>query len=275
MYRPTRSAYLSGAAIALGLQALWTSAAFAHGVTIEASASCVEGVAFIDYSSTSWSPNPGEGEHSNIVISFNSVAVGSGAYVFATGNTFEGSAPAPSGPSAIVTATAVGPWGNGVAGGQSASTTVQLPSDCPVDLSTGRFTGGGHQIRVGEARVTRGFTIHCDLLLSNNLEVNWGGDKFHMAEHLETIICSDDPLIIQAPPPAPLDTLIGVGTGSYNGVDGYTIEFTLVDYGEPGRSDRAAFLIYEEANPANVVLNVPLQLLTGGNLQAHYDQPHK
>ena len=58
-------------------------------------------------------------------------------------------------------------------------------------------------------------------------------------------------------------------------VDGYTIEFTLVDYGEPGSSDRAALRIFKTANPAEVVLNVPLQLLTTGNLQAHYDQPHK
>ena len=130
-------------------------------------------------------------------------------------------------------------------------------------------------MRVGDARVTRGLTIHCDLLLSNNLEVNWGGNQFHMTEHLTTVACTDDPAIIQAPPPAPLDTLIGVGTGRYNGDDGYTIEFTLVDYGEPGRSDQAALRIYETANPANVVLDVPLQLLAGGNLQAHYDQPHK
>ncbi len=265
----------TGAVFALGVSVFWANSAFGHSPTIEASASCVEGVANIDYTSTSWSPDPGDGEHSNIVISFNGSAVGSGAYEFETGNTFDGSAPAPSGSSATVTATAVGPWGNGAVGGQSASTTVELPAECPSALANGRFTGGGHQIRVGEARVTRGFTIHCDLLLSNNLEVNWGGDKFHMTEHLETVICSDDPLIIQAPPPAPLDTLIGIGTGRYNGTDGYTIEFTLVDYGEPGSSDRAALRIYETATPANVVLNVPLQVLTGGNLQAHYDQPHK
>jgi hypothetical protein len=143
------------------------------------------------------------------------------------------------------------------------------------EFINGRFTGGGHQIRVGDVRVTRGLTIHCDLLLSNNLEVNWGGNQFHMTEHLTTVECSDDPLINQAPPPAPLDTLIGVGTGRYNGTDGYTIEFTLVDYGEPGSSDRAALLIYRTTNPTDVVLNVPLQLMSGGNLQAHYDQPHK
>lgn len=51
---------------------------------------------------------------------------------------------------------------------------------------------------------------------------------------------------------------------------------SLVDYGEPGRNaDQAALLIYETANPANVVLDVPQQIITGGNLQAHYDQPHK
>jgi hypothetical protein len=143
------------------------------------------------------------------------------------------------------------------------------------EIGTGRFTGGGNQVRVGEARVTRGLTIHCDLLLSNNLEVNWGGNKFHMTEHLTTVECSDDPSIIQFPPAAPLDTLIGVGTGRYNGTNGYTIEFTLQDFGEPGVDDRMVIRIYRTASPADVVLNVPLQKLTGGNLQAHFDQPHK
>jgi hypothetical protein len=140
----------------------------------------------------------------------------------------------------------------------------------------GRFTGGGHQLRAGEARVTRGLTVHCDLLLSNNLEVNWNGNSFHMTEHLLTVECSDDPLIIQDPPAAPLDTLIGVGIGDYNNQAGFTIEFTLVDAGEPGRDvDKAALLIFETGNPGNVILDVPLQLLTGGNLNAHFDQPHK
>lgn len=148
--------------------------------------------------------------------------------------------------------------------------------ETPPDVEgTGRFTGGGHQIRIDDVRVTRGLTIHCDLVLSNNLEVNWNGNSFHMTEHLTTVECTDHPDIIQAPPPAPLDTLIGVGTGRYNGVDGFTIEFTLVDAGEPGTEDQASLLIYETADPANVVLDVPLQVLTGGNLQAHYDQPHK
>ncbi|HEX7778623.1 MAG TPA: hypothetical protein VF424_05265, partial [Vicinamibacterales bacterium] len=141
----------------------------------------------------------------------------------------------------------------------------------------GRFTGGGNQIKLDDnVRVSRGLTIHCDLLLSNNLEVNWGqGNNFHMTEHLTTVSCTDDPDIIQAPPPAPLDTLIGTGTGKFNGVDGYTVQFTLQDFGEPGTADKMAIRIFETANPSNVVLNIPLNLLANGNLQAHFDQPHK
>jgi hypothetical protein len=204
----------------------------------------------------------------------NAVLVDKGAYVY-PGNSFSGTVPAPSGETASVVAYANGTWADGFAGGQSASTTVALPQDCPTELGTGRFTGGGFQVRVGAARVNRGLTIHCDLLLSNNLEVNWGGNQFHMTEHLTTVECSDDPAIIQAPPAAPLDTLVGVGTGRYNGTAGYTIEFTLVDYGEPGSSDQAAIKIYQTSNPSNVVLDIPQQVLSGGNLQAHYDQPHK
>jgi hypothetical protein len=96
-----------------------------------------------------------------------------------------------------------------------------------------------------------------------------------MEEHLVTIACIDSPNIDQTPPVAPLDTLIGTGIGKYNNADGYSIQFTLVDAGEPGTEDQMAIRIFETANPANVVLNVPLQFLTGGNLQAHADQPHK
>src|SRR5262245_9120912 len=95
-----------------------------------------------------------------------------------------------------------------------------------------------------------------------------------MEEHITTVACTDDPNIIQAPPNAPLDTLIGVGIGNYDNTDGFTIQFTLVDAGEPGTLDKIALKIFETANPANIVLNVPLQLVSGGNLQAHFDQPH-
>ena len=126
---------------------------------------------------------------------------------------------------------------------------------------------------MGVAKVTHGLTIHCDLKLSNNLELNWGvGQNFHLTEHL-TASCSDAVDIDQKPPVAPLDTLVGTGRGKYNDVAGYNISFTLVDAGEPGRYDKMGFVI-TNATTGAVVLNVPVSFIIGGNLQAHYDQPH-
>ena len=274
----TLGSHLSKMAVAaVALQFLVAGTALAHHPEITASAVCDdEGILVINYTSTSWltTGEPGSG-NSRIDILINNIKVGQGAYASPTFS-FSGTVvPAPVGSSATVTALAVDPWDNDYPGGQSTAVTVVYPTELCVQPAYGRFTGGGHQIRLDQVRVTRGLTIHCDLLLSNNLEINWQGNQFHMTEHLSTTRCLDDPLIVQAPPVAPLDTLIGVGTGRYNGMDGYTIEFTLVDAGEPRSSDQAAFRVFETANPSNVVLNVPLQVLTGGNLQAHYDQPHK
>ena len=258
---------------ALAFQLAVVPSASAHGVTVTATASCdPTGSTVISYTATSWFAGFG-GANPQINILFNGVVVDTGAFS-SPAFSFSGSKPAPPGQTVIVTALVVGAWDDGAAGGQSQSDGVDVPADC-VQAGTGRFTGGGSQITVGGVKVTRGLTIHCDLLLSNNLEVNWGGNQFHMEEHITTVSCTDDPNIVQAPPAAPLDTLVGIGIGRYNNSDGFTIEFTLVDAGEPGTIDKMAIRIYETANPANVVLNVPLQYLTGGNLQAHYDQPHK
>lgn len=263
---------------AAALQMLLAGTAWAHHPEISAVAICDENSELvIEYTATAWASSvPNKRANSQIDILVNNVKVGQGAFVSPSFQ-FSGSTAAPPGTSAIVTALAVGNWGDGFAGGQSTSVTVTYPTEGCSQPSLGRFTGGGRQIRLSDGlRVTRGLTIHCDLLLSNNLEINWPtGNKFHMLEHLETVACTDDPNIIQQPPPAPLDTLIGKGTGRYNNVAGYSVEFTLVDAGEPGGNDQMAIKIYETANPSNVVLDVPLQLLTNGNLQAHYDQPHK
>ena len=102
-----------------------------------------------------------------------------------------GSIPAPGGATAVVMARADAAWGDGYPGGQSDSVTADLPQECTAP-ATGRFTGGGKQIRLSDGlKITRGLTIHCDLLLSNNLEIHWPtGNKFHMLEHLETVECT-------------------------------------------------------------------------------------
>jgi hypothetical protein len=259
--------------LALVLQLLLAGNALAHHPVVTATASCPQNgsPAVIQYTATSWEFGSGNPQ---IQILFNNVVVATGAFTSANGYSFSGTVPAPAGSQVTVGVVALGTWDSGVAGGQSRAVVVTIPTNCAA-AGTGRFTGGGKQVRVGDASVTRGLTIHCDLLLSNNLEVNWGGNQFHMTTHMTTVACTDDPLIIQSPPAAPLDTLIGIGSGRYNGADGYTIEFTLVDAGEPGALDKMSIRIFETANPANVVLNVPLQFMTTGNLQAHYDQPHK
>jgi hypothetical protein len=272
---------LASGLAAVALPFLFAGTASAHHLDLSAVAVCNDNnEPVIEYTATAWTPfntNNIVNKRTNplITILVNGIPADAGAFV-SPDFQFSGSIPAPGGATAVVMARADAAWGDGYPGGQSDSVTVDLPQECTAP-ATGRFTGGGKQIRLSDGlKITRGLTIHCDLLLSNNLEINWPtGNKFHMLEHLETVACSDDPNIIQQPPPAPLDTLVGVGTGRYNGVGGYTVEFTLVDAGEPGGNDQMGIKIYETANPSNVVLDVPTQLLVGGNLQAHYDQPHK
>jgi hypothetical protein len=151
------------------------------------------------------------------------------------------------------------------------NTPLPPPPPPPPPAQQGRMTGGGFQI-FGGVRITRGFTIHCDLTLSNNLEINWDDNKWHIDKPLTSATCIDDPAYDPTPPAAPFDTFIGQGVGRLNGVDGYLVQFTFIDAGEPGTGDMAAIRI--TAPGGAVVLDVPLSLLDGGNIQAHYDQPH-
>jgi len=263
-------------ALAVAFQFVLVGTASAHSVGLTASATCQNNTAVISYTATSWDLQTIAGSNSQIDIRFNGITVDSKPFTLVSNppNTFSGSQSTQLTGSVTVEAAAIGNWGDNVGPGQTADVTVTIPTDCGTTPGTGRFTGGGKQIDVGGLSITKGLTIHCDLLLSNNLEINWKGHQFHMLVHTSAI-CSDDPNIIQAPPAAPLDTMVGVGTGTYDGDDGFTVQFTLVDAGEPGTSDKAAFKIFETANPSNVVLDLPLTVLTGGNLQAHFDQPHK
>jgi len=130
----------------------------------------------------------------------------------------------------------------------------------------------GSKISLDAIRVTHGFELHCDpSQVPNNLEINWpgannGSNNFHL-DTLTSAKCTDDPNVDQRPPAAPFDTLVGAGTGKFNNVAGATIEFTLVDGGEPGTKDQAAYLIKDKNGVT--VLSVPLTYLTFGNHQAH------
>lgn len=149
-----------------------------------------------------------------------------------------------------------------------ASATTQ-PPPCEEPALSGRFTGGGFQI--ADVKVTRGFTIHCDNLLTNNLEVNWGGgNNFHMAKNTLTQVRCSRP-VDPTPPAAPVARIVASAVGRCNGAPA-TINFVLEDRGEPGREDRAALFI---SGAGSCNLNLPEAFLDGGNIQAHFDQPHK
>ena len=110
----------------------------------------------------------------------------------------------------------------------------------PENAILGRMTGG-RNLRVDGAHVrasSGGFTIHCDITLSNNIQVSWpGGNKWHLDKPIDKAVCIDQDGIDPTPPAAPFDTFIGEGIGKLNGVDGSEIRFTFIDAGEPGRTD--------------------------------------
>jgi uncharacterized protein with FMN-binding domain len=136
----------------------------------------------------------------------------------------------------------------------------------------GRWTGGGTigsgAIIPRGARVTHGFELHNDLDKPNNLEVNWGGNKFHLTELLAAQCFWNNDISSPNPPAAPVNEIIGSGVGRYNGRSGYTIEFDFTDAGEPGVNDHAYIKI--TAPNQSVVLLVE-GYLNKGNHQAHRD----
>jgi len=279
MLRKTTGVFLMVVAV-VGFQALMSGAASAHDVHVVASGVCVENVATINFTANETFfafSNP------SIGIFFNDIngvgnPVATGVFNSANGFTFSGQAPAPPFTTSVaVTAIALAPWTDNFPGGQSSTVTVDISSLNCAPPKTGRFTGGGKDVAIDGLTVTQGLTLHCDLILSNNFEINWkdGGTnhQFHLLEH--TFADCAEIVGNQPPPAAPLDTLRGIGTGRYDGTEGFTVDFTLFDGGEPGTSDTIRIKIFETANPTNVVLDLPTTFLTGGNLQAHFDQPHK
>jgi hypothetical protein len=141
---------------------------------------------------------------------------------------------------------------------------------------TVRFTGGGKQIVEGSGfKITDGFTLHCDILLSNNLNIQFESvGHWHLNKPITNAECSDDPTVSPNPPPAPLDTIEGDGIGELDGVDGYRVHFYLQDSGEGGgKNDKVQFQLFDPGGA--LVFDTGRLVITGGNIQAHLDQPHK
>ncbi|HEY6944076.1 MAG TPA: hypothetical protein VI431_02975 [Candidatus Acidoferrum sp.] len=273
MYKRTAWLFLI-AALVLGFQAGLAGTASAHDFTLTATATCVNGAPLISYTAVSWNPGGNGGSNPEIDILFDGVKVDAQPFALPT-DQFTGQMAAPSATNVVdVEGVAIGNWDDGFLASDTptVTVTVNIPSNC--NPGTGRFTGGGKQVVVGVATVTKGFEVDCDLHQpSNNLEVNWqdasGAHHFHM-ETFDSAVCTlnGNPV----PPKAPVNTIVASGTGRVDGVLGFTVQFTLIDNGEPGTNDKAGFLIFETANPSNVVLAIPVITITTGNIQAHVDQ---
>lgn len=151
----------------------------------------------------------------------------------------------------------------------------------PTELLDGRMTGGGNADIGDRQPLSVSLTIHCDLKLSNNIQINWAGHRWHLEKPIVESMCAyvRDP----APPAAPINVFSGVGIGSLDGVGNSRLEFTFTDRafdavskpGEPnGGNDTFSLKIYMPGSStvALEVVDVPLK---NGNFQAHYDQPHK
>jgi hypothetical protein len=146
----------------------------------------------------------------------------------------------------------------------------------------GRMTGGGKVVgkaytydggvkRSQSVFVTHGFTLGCDIPdRPQRLQVNWGGNRFHM-EQLDATECHDSPQRDEGQPVAGFDLYKGWGKGRYNGVSGAKVEFKFTDNGEPGENDEIRIRIWDKNG--NIVLKVDdtptPTLVLGGNHQAH------
>ena len=273
------------AGAALLFQAAVVQPAFAHHIIVAATPSCTNGAAFINYTITSWDQNPADvgGTNPAINVTFDGTTVDTEPFISTSTppNQFSNTKPWPAATTTVdVSADTTSLWGDGfdpINDNPTNVVTLTFPAGCAPSPGTGRFTGGGKQVNAGTdaagnvVTITKGFEVDCDLHQpSNNLEINWGGNHFHMTAFTAAVCTLVGP---PNPPKAPVNTIMATGTGRYDGVDGYTVVFELQDNGEPGAGvDMAGFVIFETANPANVVLNVPVTFVTTGNIQAHVDQ---
>ena len=149
---------------------------------------------------------------------------------------------------------------------------MALREDEPPGLA-GRITGGGSNFTVGDIRITKGLQLHCDLREPNNFQINWPGHSFHL-EELTAANCIEHPEIIQQPPKSsPFDTFQAEGTGRLKtgGTTDFdaTVDFILVDAGEPGVDDTLELVV--KNGDGDVVLDLPVSFLDKGNFQTHKD----
>ena len=152
-----RTMFLSVAGpLALACTLLVASPAWAHHPYIDGTAVCTDsGDLVINWTAGVNSTTQYECENPEVYIYLNGAEVASGAFIY-PGCTMSGTLPGVGDASspASIGVLAAGTWLDGATGGQSAYSDVTYPDEPCSQPGFGRFTGGGHQIRVDGVRVT-------------------------------------------------------------------------------------------------------------------------
>jgi hypothetical protein len=111
-------------------------AALAHFPEVQGTEDCS---GHLSYTVTAWNgPTPESRTNPDIGVTVNGKDVQHGSFSPANGFSFTGSVELGTPQTAHVKVTALAPWGNGAAAGQSRSATVKAPSDC--ETATTRTT---------------------------------------------------------------------------------------------------------------------------------------
>jgi hypothetical protein len=155
------------------------------------------------------------------------------------------------------------------------------PPPCVAQTVIGGLNGGG-RVLTPSGFVTLAFELRCNPAdKRGNLEVNWGGNRFHL-ENVTAATCFLDPSIVGPVRPgrshddgdddhhgaAKFNTLQGRGTGRYNNAAGASAFWTFTDAGEPGTNDTANIQI---TDTRNVLVLTASGRLINGNFERHSD----
>jgi hypothetical protein len=143
--RQTASLFLLGAA-AIAFQGAVAGTAYAHTLTITASASCVNGAPVISYTVTSWDRIDFGGSNNEIDILVNNVKLTSGMFTVANTNQFSGTVAAPNGfagTTVTVEALAAVAWVDLFPSGQTSRVSVAIPATCASTFLGCTVTQGG------------------------------------------------------------------------------------------------------------------------------------
>jgi hypothetical protein len=125
------------------------------------------------------------------------------------------------------------------------------------DLSADtRMFGGGTQFTSTGTQVNYGMELHCDASIQPNyLQVTWGAGNVFMMRNMTAGGCTG----------APFNTHSGGGTGTIDGQDGATVEWTFIDAGEPGiRNDNGQLVIKNAAG--ETVLELSGRISNGNHI---------